>query len=367
MADRDLINQGYDLVNDNMAFGIGGQDLQGKPVGNVITGLASGLAQSAYSAVTLPGDVYAGKVDPTSEEGIQRSADLAGFMVGGSMPIAKAVGGVDGTLGSFAGVKSRTADRSLLKLAQDAEDLGFDPEQVRKSTGWMRGAEDRWKYEIDDSNSKFDFKSLEDGNRRNLYQVLDHPELYDAYPELKEVRVKLNPSQRGASYNNQTNIITLGSKFHDHGTLMHEVQHAIQEIEGFAKGGAPKEAGPSDAGKYYKLKYEDEIDKLRPEFLNLSAKLRKDPKGLSAEEVSRYNQLGNIFNKYSEYKFAGDNKAYENYRALAGEVEANNTSTRLHLNERQRQDISPLMTEDVGRSQQIVRMQPSYVDPYTQP
>lgn len=35
------------------------------------------LAKSVYKAVTLPGDVYAGKVDPLSQEAIERSADLA--------------------------------------------------------------------------------------------------------------------------------------------------------------------------------------------------------------------------------------------------------------------------------------------------
>lgn len=42
------------------------------------------MAKSAYGAVTLPGDVYAGRVDPLSEEGIGRSADLGGLVMGGT-------------------------------------------------------------------------------------------------------------------------------------------------------------------------------------------------------------------------------------------------------------------------------------------
>lgn len=42
------------------------------------------LAQSAWSAAKLPGDVYAGRVDPLSEEGIGRATDLAGMVTGGS-------------------------------------------------------------------------------------------------------------------------------------------------------------------------------------------------------------------------------------------------------------------------------------------
>lgn len=43
-----------------------------------------GMAKGIWSGLTLPGDVYAGKVDPLSEEGIQRSANLAGTVALGS-------------------------------------------------------------------------------------------------------------------------------------------------------------------------------------------------------------------------------------------------------------------------------------------
>ena len=42
------------------------------------------MAQSAWSAAKLPGDVYAGRTDPLSEEGIGRAADLAGMVMGGT-------------------------------------------------------------------------------------------------------------------------------------------------------------------------------------------------------------------------------------------------------------------------------------------
>lgn len=42
------------------------------------------MVQGAWSGVTLPGDVYAGRVDPLSDEGIRRAADLAGTVTLGS-------------------------------------------------------------------------------------------------------------------------------------------------------------------------------------------------------------------------------------------------------------------------------------------
>src|SRR5215831_8639597 len=50
--------------------------LIGKPS---LIGMAKGLWNAATSAATLPGDVYTGRVDPLSEEGIKRSAELATF------------------------------------------------------------------------------------------------------------------------------------------------------------------------------------------------------------------------------------------------------------------------------------------------
>lgn len=46
------------------------------------------MAKSAYEAATLPGDVYAGRVDPMSDEGIGRAFDLAGLVTLGSYPVA---------------------------------------------------------------------------------------------------------------------------------------------------------------------------------------------------------------------------------------------------------------------------------------
>lgn len=53
------------------------------------------LAQAAYQAATLPGDVYAGRTDPMSDEGIGRAADLAGLvMTGGIGGVARGAGEV---------------------------------------------------------------------------------------------------------------------------------------------------------------------------------------------------------------------------------------------------------------------------------
>lgn len=52
----------------------------GKPS---MIGLIRGLYETGKSAATLPGDVYAGRVDPLSEEGIKRATDFASIVVPG--------------------------------------------------------------------------------------------------------------------------------------------------------------------------------------------------------------------------------------------------------------------------------------------
>src|SRR3990167_2121327 len=46
------------------------------------------MAQAAWGGFTLPGDVYAGRVDPNSDEAVGRGADLARFLEVGALAMA---------------------------------------------------------------------------------------------------------------------------------------------------------------------------------------------------------------------------------------------------------------------------------------
>ncbi len=85
-------------------------------------------------------------------------------------------------------------------------------------------------------------------NGRKLGDILDYPELFDAYPELKEMKVDGGETQANGSFSPSTRTISLNkSLFADpdklRSTLLHEIQHAIQDIEGFAKGSNAAAAG----------------------------------------------------------------------------------------------------------------------------
>lgn len=83
------------------------------------------MGQAALSAFTLPGDVYAGRVNPNSDEAIRRSADLAGFVTG-------TPGGMGG-LGSGARIAGRTATHLPMDEASRmarAKEMGFRTEET---------------------------------------------------------------------------------------------------------------------------------------------------------------------------------------------------------------------------------------------
>ena len=105
------------------------------------------------------------------------------------------------------------------------------------------------------------------GVTKQLDQFLDHDELFKAYPQLRKYPVKIKfdtkDSARG-SFNPRSNQITInladmrpffegksitGKKLKKDikSTLMHEIQHAIQEIEGFARGSSPYVSNADDA------------------------------------------------------------------------------------------------------------------------
>lgn len=275
-----------------------------KAVWDVVKQFASEKYEALKGALTAPGDVWAGHLDPMSPEGLERARNLAGLAVFGPAPLAAKM--ADGTLGSFAGVKSKAIKDKLADLghAQVLEANAIHPDDIFTTTGFFRGADSRWRYEIDDSKAKFFPENLtKRGGQAYLSDVYAHPELYKAYPDLKYVHVIVDPNRVGAEAQaaGAQPYIVLGGKAtaksgrvasQDQGILAHEIQHIIQDYEGFAKGAAFK--------------------------------------GEPSERIAEY------------------------YTRSAGEVEARNVDTRLNLSDSQRRIAPPTTTEDLPRRHQLV-------------
>lgn len=148
-----------------------------------------------------------------------------------------ALGPEESVAGMFAGMKAKGAPLGQLQAAQKLLDAGISPQDVFHQTGMTSGPGNLARYEIDDSGAKLN--SLGDGRIVPLSSVLDHPELYKAYPNLADMKV--TAKNLGNTYGQFTSYLgnpslsridinpyTPGIR----GTLLHEVQHAIQAQEG---------------------------------------------------------------------------------------------------------------------------------------
>lgn len=144
---------------------------------------------------------------------------------------------------SFGGTKAETANITQLSRAKEMELNGEKAETIRPKTGWSRGLDNKWKFEIDDSKAKYKEEKIRLGKAVNLNEVLEHEDLFKAYPDLKKVKVKeiANLDARGV-YSPNFDCIFINENLPTQEklkSLIHEVQHAIQVREGFAVGESP--------------------------------------------------------------------------------------------------------------------------------
>jgi hypothetical protein len=94
--------------------------------------------------------------------------------------------GKDVSLNSFAGEKAITANVGKLDQAKAMLEKGADEVEIWQKTGWFKDKDGAWKFEIGNSNAKLN-PGFQSGGR--LGELLEHEELFKAYPELKDVRV----------------------------------------------------------------------------------------------------------------------------------------------------------------------------------
>lgn len=103
---------------------------------------------------------------------------------------------------------------------------------------------------------------LEPAKYPRLSEVLDFPELYEQYPQLKDVYVArlMNPETSGAQAATiETGIqgrptIALGYAFSPRlfqSHILHEIQHVVQKIEDFPRGGATTTMSERDYDRLY--------------------------------------------------------------------------------------------------------------------
>ena len=177
----------------------------------------------------------------------------------------------------MAGERANTAPEGKLQRAASMDKDGISPEEIWKATGWMRGPDHKWRFEIPDNLDKIDFTADKDGKFHSLEEIYDNTALYEAYPEIKNILVHLesindtNSKQvkSAAGYVDEDGDIIIDKDlpvYEMKEVLVHEIQHIIQYKEGFSTGGNIYSA---------KEQIQDTIDKLQLDLQDIEL---KDPK-----------------------------------------------------------------------------------------
>lgn len=102
-----------------------------------------------------------------------------------------------------AGERAMTANMEKLKEAKKMLAKDADMKTIYKKTGWHRGADGKWRFEIPDNLDDINLAELRDNEETTLGKIYDNPALYQAYPWLKNLLVTvedMEKNRRGYAY-----------------------------------------------------------------------------------------------------------------------------------------------------------------------
>lgn len=365
---------------------------------------------------------------------------------------------------SFAGRNANRADQEALARAEEMERAGEDAEQIRQETGWFRGADGLWRFEIDDSGMEYDptgdlqgarsrrwamedleaaredlfgniteeqadmvraynraeiagdtaeqqrlydeltatefgfqFETYVDALQRanatknnpwggTLADYINHPELFANYPQLRDVGLEFRKLPEGTRGEFDGDTVTLDESLltEPEDVLIHEIQHAIQRAEGFARGASPEYwsrqlqngyDGRTENVRREAARLRDEYNSVRdqePEFFDAMIELEEMtpdvPRGAvnwdtleQIEEDPIEWQQYDAAREAAEQRFGREKvwgfitllqhlkraetdagrSAYNLYRDTAGEIEARDAAARRSMDREKRRNTRP--------------------------
>lgn len=284
--------------------------------------------EGLVDAFKLPGDVYQGKVDINSPEGLKRASEAALNIGIGGLSTAPLRPGI----GMFGGRFTPEAADLATKMARE----GFHPTTIKEMTGLERGADTFWRREFSDASARLN-KEPTDGIYMD--ELLHHPQLYETYPQARDIQVKVAEEGRQlGAYNPSTGVIHLKkgmSEEETRTTLLHEIQHWIQDYEGFAF---------DTTGTLDKIV----ADTAKRDYILGTAEGRK-----LLQNVEDLKAAGRTEEAKVVAKDLLDLAEYGNYTRLSSEVEARNVEARRNMRPSEIKQSLGRETEDVPRSLQL--------------
>lgn len=327
-----------------------------------------------------------GDVIPPSKRFNSRKSDIR-FMFAGEKGAAEADK-----------ADEQTIRMDNLDVAKQMEDEKKDAKIIKMATGWEKGVDGKWRYEMPDAKIK-DTIDVGGGNivKRfeedmlwtdgKLEDAVDAPKLFEAYPQLKNIKIHtdavMNDMPSNGEYNPQTKTITIHADElkYLNSILNHEIQHVIQREEGFAHGGTPEQverdfnaAKAEWKARSYAFELEEKAKEMGGEYnqSEVEKALIQEYKDMDMPEfipdketrIKGFNyfargyadrSMDDAIKRFRLDRFQRtDFDSYQEYRKLAGEVEARNVEKRLGMTDEERRNSLASETEDVNRDEQIV-------------
>jgi hypothetical protein len=311
-------------------------------------------------------------------ERARRADDEAGMAMAGAsaLPLGRLAGALkqyDPTMQKiFIGKSAKTWDAAAAKRAEEMEAAGADPETIWRETGTYRGTDDQLRQEILDEMAFKPGYGLPGGRSRayNVNEAVFNPAMRAAYPDIMEetlttMRVKPDvpetgyfqervPATRetfgldpeiGVSGRNRPEIKSV---------LAHELQHAVQAKEKFARGGNPDQFKIMSAGER-----EETINRLRRKIGQMAADRHKDGEFIisgferAKPETLADPEIRDMMYELKRVETMADPR--EQYKRLAGEAEARAVQARLGMTKEQRRQTYPFKSYDVPVNELINR------------
>ena len=287
-----------------------------------------------------------------------------------------------GTPKSYAGESAEIPQfmRDSLDTAKAMAAAGKTSEEIRAVTGWFPGKYDgKMRWEVPDNEAKLR-RLPAIGKKLTLEEVIDHPALFEAYPNLRnrEVWGANLPTENVASFNPQgyfnvdprSELFMFGQGID---TMLHEVQHAIQKMEGFAEGGSPSQfeteansvkqrdamrKAVADARSLLRtaaFQFNGDIDAAARFFAGPPYKQKVAQSAIKLAKRSTKKDLDEIDAELLKSYIEGKkDEPTAKYKRLAGEIEARDVAARHKFTPEQRAAIEPYSSENIAKEDAIV-------------
>lgn len=251
----------------------------------------------------------------------------------------KSADGLNQIIGEQGASRLENAEMVLadLNVAREMEKAGKTPKEIHLATSWERGSDGKWRFEVPDAEFKGKLGSVENlrtypfglNKTFELGDIVDS-ELLKAYPELKKMDVVFvtDVSYNGVfeSYqDSKKNRIKIAIKKNNwQSILLHEIQHAVQNIEGFKDVRSKKNI--TESQRFKLIEYSQRYKELYNKLIEGNA---------TKSEIEEIEDI--------EYDWKKDS-----------EVEARNVQTRMNMTPAERKLKMLSETEDVAREHQII-------------